>query len=125
MGMVRTDATDTPRAILALLAEGRSTTAILRQHPGLGPEDIQEAAAIALGVLEGGESRAERIARVRRTHPHAFEPWSSIEDAQLQDEFVGGASVAALSRAFGRPPGAIRQRLERLGVDWRRARKPA
>ena len=113
---------ETSRAILYLLSIGESTDAILRAHPKLGPEDLQAAAAEALRALELGESREARVARVRETHPHAFEPWSAREDDELVTEFRAGATVAALARAFGRPPGAIRMRLEKLGVDPRRGK---
>ena len=111
---------ETSRAILYLLSVGARPDDILRAHPCLAPEDIQAAAGEALAALEAGESREARVQRVRARHPHAFEPWTRIEDAQLAEEFHHGASVAALSRAFGRPPGAVRIRLHRLGIDPRR-----
>lgn len=116
---------DTTRAILYLLSEGRSPRAIVQANPGLSMLDVQAAAAEGLAALEAPrvETRDERIARVRMTHPHAFEPWSAQDDAYLKEEFAAGATIAALGRAFGRPPGAIRARLEKLGVAWRRGAK--
>lgn len=116
---------ETSRAILSLLAEGRTHRQILSAHPTLSLDDIQAAAGEALRMMELGERREDRVARVRRRHAHAFEPWSDKEDVRLRFEFEAGASVAALSRAFGRPPGAIRMRLEKLGVDPRRGKAPA
>lgn len=111
---------ETTRAVLYLLSVGASPDDILHQHPTLTREDIQGAAADALARLEVGETRDARVQRVRAKHPHAFEPWTPTEDAQLAEEFHHGASLAALSRAFGRPPGAIRLRLQKLGIDPRR-----
>jgi hypothetical protein len=123
---------DTVRAILYFLGQGHSPRRILAENPDLDEEDVRAAAMEGLRALEEEravvasaprpESRAERIARVRLKHPNAFAPWSESEDADLQQEFANGASVAALSRAFGRPTGAIRMRLEKLGVDPRRAK---
>jgi hypothetical protein len=121
--MVSTIDPDTTRAILFFLSEGRSPRQILAEHPELAEDDIPAAAAEALRVLELGETREDRIARVRRKHPHAFEPWTQGEDKQLVDEWRAGAPLAALARAFGRPSGAIRMRLEKLGEDPRRAKK--
>lgn len=118
--------TDTSRAILAMLSEGLSTQQILRQNAPLTPLDIQSAAAEALAMLEAGESRAQRVARVRRVHPRAFEPWSDEDDADLAENFRAGARVADLARATGRPPGAVRMRLEKLlGPQWRAQGGPA
>lgn len=105
---------DTTRAILFFLSEGCSTHQILAENPELGPDDIQAAAAEALRVIEVGETREDRIERVRQKHPHAFEPWTPEDDRDLLAEWTNGASLAALSRAFGRPTGALRMRLEKL-----------
>lgn len=109
------------RAILLLLSEGRTCEDILRERPDLTRDDIRAAAAEALRIAEEGEPRADRVKRVRREHPHAFEPWTPIEDRMLVAEFHAGASIAALGRAFGRPPGAIRMRLQKLGIEPRRS----
>lgn len=118
----------TTLAILGLLAEGATLDDIYDDHPALTPLDVQAAASEALRALTEAprvETREERVARVRERHPHAFEPWTERDDAHLVAEFAHGATVAALARAFGRPPGAIRQRLEKLGVAWRRAARGA
>lgn len=119
---------DATRTILTLLSEGRSTDAILSQRPELGPADIARAAAHALAALDGAapsrvESRNERIARMRQTHPRAYAPWTEEEDARLLFRFNEGLSVAEIARALGRQPNAIRLRLEKwLGTEWRAER---
>lgn len=110
------------RAILLLLREGRTCEDILRERPDLTRAHIQAAAGEALRLAEAGESRAERVARVRRRHPHAFEPWTDLEDRLLVEGFLEGTPIAALGRTFGRPPGAIRMRLQKLGHEPRRSR---
>jgi hypothetical protein len=120
---------DTVRAILYFLGQGQSPQQILKHYPEIAPEDVRAAAMEGLRALEeerGGprpESRAERIARVRLKHPQAFLPWSESEESELLAEFQNGASIAALARAFGRPAGGIRMRLEKLGVDPRRGKE--
>jgi hypothetical protein len=110
---------------LFLLSQGETPRKILDTHPALTMLDIKGACAEGLAALEAPrvETREERIARVREKYPHAFESWSAEDDRTLRAEFANGASIAALGRAFGRPPGAIRARLERLGVEWRRSMK--
>lgn len=114
---------DTTRVVLFHLSEGLDVKRILRVHPSLTRADVQRAAAEALAALETGESREACIARVRRTFPQAFQPWSDAEDGRLMEAFAAGAPLAAIARDHGRPPGAIRARLEkRLGPDWRAGR---
>lgn len=115
------------RVILGLLASGHDVPEILKLHPDLSRNDVARAVGEGLAALEGTlggrvETRAERIARLRVKHPRAFEPWNAQEDAALVEEFRAGATVAALGRAFGRPAGAIRMRLQKLGEEPRRGR---
>lgn len=116
---------ETSRAILYLLYEGRTFDEIFQLHPNLTVLDVSRAAGEGLRALEQEaslrvETRAERIARVRQTHPHAFEPWTEEEDARLALRWKEGASLAELGRAVGRPSGAIRMRLEKLfGASWK------
>ena len=116
---------ETSRAILYLLYEGRTFQEIFELHPNLTVLDVSRAAGEGLRALEEEakvrvETREERIARVRRTHPHAFEPWTEEEDARLvlrwRSREVG---MSALAKAMGRPSGAVRMRLEKLlGEHW-------
>lgn len=120
-------ADDTSRAILYWLSVGRPLPDIL-DEPEVTEADVRAAAAAGLAALETAgsarvETRAERIERLRLVWPHAFEPWTPDEDRRLAQEYAHGARVAALARAFGRPPNAVRVRLERLlGSGWRERR---
>ncbi|HEX2021367.1 MAG TPA: hypothetical protein VHH36_01535 [Candidatus Thermoplasmatota archaeon] len=112
------------RVILAYLRAGRTTDEILREA-GVSQADIQAAAADALAALEGGrlETREERIARVRKTHPRAFDPWHPWEEERLREAWRRGDRFSDMARALGRPPGAVRARLEKmLGPEWRAGR---
>lgn len=119
---------ETHRAVLFLLSEGRTFDEIFDRHPNLTPFDIALAAGDGLRALESEgaarpESREERIARVRVTHPRAFTAWDEEEDARLVLRWREGTRLVDLSRATGRPPGAVRMRLEKLlGPGWREAR---
>ena len=118
-------ADETSRAILYLLYEGRTFDDIFQLHPNLTVLDVSRAAGEGLRALEEErslrvETREERIARVRERHPNAFRPWSEDEDARLLLRWAQTPKLAELSRAFGRPTGALRMRLEKLlGPQWR------
>lgn len=119
---------ETSRAILYLLYEGNSPADIMAANPAITPDDIARAAGEGLAALEckgeaRPESRAERIARVRLVHPRAFTPWEPEDDARLKKAWKAGARLSQLARDEGRPPGAVRMRLEKLlGPGWRQLR---
>lgn len=114
---------ETSRAILALLAEGRTLDEIFAEHPNLTTFDVMAAAAEGLSALEA--PREARIRAARERHARVFEPWTEEEDARLLLRWSEGAKLADLGRALQRPPGAIRMRLERhLGAKFRAVRSP-
>lgn len=55
------------------------------------------------------------VARVRLTHPQAYQPWSPAEDERLLAERARGHGIGHLARTFQRNPGAIISRLRKLG----------
>ena len=67
-------------------------------------------------VEDGSPSWAERMAELRKTYPNAYMPWSSEEDDALTIRFNMGATVADMVTDFGRQPGSIQMRLEKLGL---------
>jgi len=56
------------------------------------------------------------IEKIREQYPKAYTKWSSEDDELLQNKYDAGISVAELSQFFQRQPGAIRSRLEKLGI---------
>ncbi|MEA3202104.1 MAG: hypothetical protein QOE90_3532 [Thermoplasmata archaeon] len=113
------DPEETSRAILYLLYEGHTHEEILALHPTLTRDDIARAAGEGLAALETQglarvESRAERIARLRVTHPNAYAPWSAEEDARLLALAAEDRTIRQMAAELGRHAGAIRARLEKL-----------
>jgi hypothetical protein len=130
------------RAILGLIAEGRSYDQILQQHPELTYFDIfaaaREALEVAQTVVEPTPQgvvpfRAPEspdtdpmptppkrlpsyIERARVTHRRAWARWTREEDVQLTSLFQQGESRDEMVQALGRQPGAIRSRLIKLGL---------
>ncbi len=63
-------------------------------------------------------SWADKVAKMRETHPNAYRPWSDQDDATLRQEFVNGATLAVLSKKLGRHEGSIKMRLQKhFGED--------
>lgn len=58
----------------------------------------------------------ERLKRIRRRYPRAYEKWCKDEEKVLAARFGAGASIEDLSVFLQRRPGAIRSRLRKLGL---------
>ena len=59
----------------------------------------------------------EYIEQTRRTHQHAYKPWTEKADEELIDLFRQGKSVGELSEIFSRTRGAIRSRINKLLME--------
>lgn len=67
---------------------------------------------------KAGNSWADKIAKMRETHPNAYRPWQPGDDALLKQEFHNGASLDELSQRLGRHTGSIKMRLQKhFGED--------
>ncbi len=56
---------------------------------------------------------AEKIDKMRETHPNAYRPWKDDQDDTLKGMFEAGKSVKEISGALGRHTGSIRARLKK------------
>ena len=57
---------------------------------------------------------ADRLARIRKRFPRAYERWSREEDDELRRLHKAGTGEEDLARHFGRQPSAIESRLAKL-----------
>ncbi|MDP3997331.1 MAG: PIF1 family DEAD/DEAH box helicase [Candidatus Andersenbacteria bacterium] len=53
---------------------------------------------------------------VRQKYPNAYRPWSEADDSRLTELYKEGKGVKDLAEVFGRKRGAIRARLEKIGL---------
>jgi hypothetical protein len=72
-------------------------------------------------VAQAGEDKdarrerwAEKLAKVRETHPQAWTKWTDDEDARLAAEFDAGLTVEEMADGHGRARGGIVSRLVKL-----------
>jgi hypothetical protein len=56
------------------------------------------------------------VARIRERHPNAYARWAPEDDERLARLFGEGLTVDLLAAEFGRNYGAIRSRLNKLGL---------
>lgn len=57
---------------------------------------------------------SEKLAKMREIYPNAYRPWKEGDDAQLRELFAGNKPLSEMTEAFGRHPGSIKMRLEKL-----------
>lgn len=89
---------------------------------GMNAEDMRSKHAAFIERC-GGKKKEKEVGSVagsreesRASHPNAYRPWSTEDDAWLKDLFIQGQAAGALARHFGRKAGAIRSRLIKLGL---------
>jgi ATP-dependent DNA helicase PIF1 len=56
----------------------------------------------------------DKLEKMRQEFPNAYRPWSQDDDTKLVKLFEDGKHVKYLTEEFGRHPGSIRKRLEKL-----------
>lgn len=120
--------------ILTLISQGYSYGQILKEYPSLTVSDIMTSAAFAADILTryvetDGDIRIEGkivlavkngkivdLTKLREDFPRAYEPWKTHEENQLVDLFHRGQKIAEIAKSLQRQPGAVRARLEKLGL---------
>jgi len=58
----------------------------------------------------------ENIEKLRKTAKNAYKPWSDVEEQRLRQLVANGESVRSIADLMGRKIGAIRSRMDKLGL---------
>lgn len=64
----------------------------------------------------GGETDGFSVEKIREKHPNAYRPWLPAEDERLRNLFSEHLEFAEIAATLGRKKGAIRARLQKLGL---------
>jgi len=107
------------RAVLEMIAAGRTYEQILSAYPEMGYLDIFFAAeeALALGLATNQPpSKKYTLAEKRERHTRAYEAWSDDEDRTLGELVRSGETVARIAGQLKRNRGAIRSRMMKLNL---------
>ena len=65
-----------------------------------------------------GSTWSEKIAKMRKTHPNAYMPWTDSDDATLKEDFQNGCNIKSLSKKLGRHEVSIKMLLQKhFGED--------
>ncbi len=117
----RTDddrAEPTPRVMITLEAGGPGGEPVAEGSLDL---DVAVAATVADLVADGllsaaGASRGPKRRSAGRPAQQG-RPWNEEMDAELENRWIAGETVAQIAAYFERTPGGIRARLPRVGCD--------
>ncbi|MDR0955808.1 MAG: AAA family ATPase [Candidatus Nomurabacteria bacterium] len=84
-------------------------------HPELVSGSSQNSAVDTDAETKAARSKAwaDKLAKMREIYPNAYRPWSADDDARLA-KLAPKKSVKELTKIFGRHPGSIRARIEKL-----------
>jgi hypothetical protein len=63
------------------------------------------------------QSQAYSVEEIRRSYPKAYAKWSKDEDDRLKNEYIQGKDILELANTFQREVGAIRSRLQKMGLS--------
>ncbi|HUY90085.1 MAG TPA: hypothetical protein VMV10_15215 [Pirellulales bacterium] len=100
--------------VLGHIADGHSYAQIVDGHDGITYHDIFHAAEEALRLNSSPKDYQARLAQIKSRYPRAYEPWTSVDDAELAAMYKAGHRLQAIAERFQRQPSAIRSRLTKL-----------
>ncbi len=120
--------------ILDMIARGLSYYQILLSDSRLTLADIMVSAKLAKELIDNfvtpehtivvngsihvaaSGGRIHNVTKLREEHPRAFMKWSEEEEQQLAELFLAGKNMNEIARVLKRRRGAIKLRLQRLGL---------
>jgi hypothetical protein len=65
-------------------------------------------------IDEAGPRGKTSLEELKEKYPNAYEPWTADDDKKLTNLYRKGKTVKQLTEVFGRQPGAIEARLNKL-----------
>ena len=116
------------RQLTELQQKVDNALAQLSEEIAVIPNRVQEAVAHRGGEinpqlgsgLNGSQKNAYRPKtqneKIRQKYPRAYVKWSQDEDENLKKEYASCQEIGELAQRFQRQPGAIRSRLQKLGL---------
>ncbi len=116
------------RQLTELQQKVDNALAQLSEEIAVIPNRVQEAVASRGGEinpqlgsgLNGTQKNAYRPKtqneKIRQKYPRAYVKWSQDEDENLKKEYASCQQIGELAQRFQRQPGAIRSRLQKLGL---------
>jgi hypothetical protein len=111
------------RQLTELQQKVDNALAQLSEEIAVIPNRVQEAVAsrggeinLQLGSGLNGDRPKTQNEKIRQKYPRAYVKWSQEEDENLKKEYASCQQIGELAQRFQRQPGAIRARLQKLGL---------
>ena len=111
------------RQLTELQQKVDNALAQLSEEIAVIPNRVQEAVASRGGEINpqlgsglNGDRPKTQNEKIRQKYPRAYVKWSQDEDENLKKEYASCQQIGELAQGFQRQPGAIRSRLQKLGL---------
>lgn len=62
------------------------------------------------------KTKAYDLEEIRKEQSNAYRPWTKADDIRLEEQFKVNANITRLAKVFKHNEGAIRSRLDKLGL---------
>ena len=120
--------------VLDMMSQGFAYNQILEKFPELSLGDVLVSAKFAADfirqyitadetievegeiVVAAHNRRIINLTEIRKEHPRAYEKWEPPEDNELTAFYRNGKKIDEIAGLLQRQPGAIRSRLDKLGL---------
>jgi hypothetical protein len=111
------------RQLTELQQKVDNALAELSEEIAVIPNRVHEAVASRGGEINpqlgsglNGDRPKTQNEKIRQKYPRAYVKWSQEEDEKLKKEYASCKQIGELAQKFQRQPGAIRSRLQKLGL---------
>ncbi|MFB8795278.1 MAG: hypothetical protein U7126_13895 [Microcoleus sp.] len=85
-----------------------------RVQSAVGDRNSQPESSVAQNKAD--RPKTYDVEKIRQKYPRAYVKWSREEDEKLKNEYASGQQIGELAKKFQRQSGAIRSRLQKLGL---------
>ena len=89
----------------------------IRRLPYLSDKDVKRLKKYLKAYKQLSDEPTYSVYACRQEYPNAYNPWSAEEDKELERLWNEGKNLNELSTLFGRKPGAINSRINKLKLD--------
>ena len=91
----------------------------IRRLPYLSDKDVKRLKKYLKAYKQLTGTPTYSVYACRQEYPNAYDPWNEEDDAELARMWRQGATVEEISAHFGRKPGGIKSRINKLGLEKR------
>lgn len=89
----------------------------IRRLPYLSDKDVKRLKKYLKAYKQLSDEPTYSVYACRQEYPNAYNTWSAEEDKELERLWNKGKNLNELSALFGRKPGAINSRINKLKLD--------